>query len=315
MLGMNNFKAGKYILTILLFLLCPARAWPHGGNIDVGDGAARGPVHLDAGQQAADGLKTVTAGSRKIDVLLYLNGELHLSPDHQADVSMKTSGQIDAVYVRIGDEVKAGQPLARVEPRLVGNKSVLINAPMKGVIDFRNAIVGMSVDPGTKIFHIADRSHMTMLAHVYEEDIGKIAAGQAADIEFLAWPEKIYKSKVGVIEPDLDDASRTVLVRIPVDNSDGKLLPHMFARVGISLKERNADVVIPNDSIIEANGERFVFVKNGDMFSRVDIVTGASDDSYTEVTDGLVPGDEVVTQGKRQVYTMWLTGGHMEAEE
>ena len=79
--------------------------------------------------------------------------------------------------------------------------------------------------------------------------------------------------------------------------------------MGVVLKQNAAALAVPNAAIIEANGEKFVFVKQKDTFTRVEIATGASDDRYTEVTDGLVPGDEVVTQGNRQVYTVWLTGG------
>jgi cobalt-zinc-cadmium efflux system membrane fusion protein len=47
----------------------------------------------------------------------------------------------------------------------------------------------------------------------------------------------------------------------------------------------------------------------------VEISIGAKDDEYSEITDGVVPGDEVVTQGNRQIYTMWLTGGQPKAGE
>ena len=57
------------------------------------------------------------------------------------------------------------------------------------------------------------------------------------------------------------------------------------------------------------NGENFVFVHEGEKYDRVDITVGAADDQYTEVKSGVVPGDEVVTQGARELYTRWLTGG------
>ena len=52
--------------------------------------------------------------------------------------------------------------------------------------------------------------------------------------------------------------------------------------------------------------QKFVFVKNGNRFVRQDVVTGLSDDRFIEIIDGLYPGDEVVTEGNRQIYTKWL---------
>ena len=54
-------------------------------------------------------------------------------------------------------------------------------------------------------------------------------------------------------------------------------------------------------------------MRNGKSYDRIDVRLGASDDDYTEITDGLVPGDEVVTQGNRELYTLWLTGTQSKA--
>jgi multidrug efflux pump subunit AcrA (membrane-fusion protein) len=89
----------------------------------------------------------------------------------------------------------------------------------------------------------------------------------------------------------------------------------MFARIGIVLQKNDSALAIPNSAIIEANGEKFVFVHAGDKFNRVEVSVGASDDEYSEITDGLVPDDEVATQGNREIYTMWLTGGQMKSED
>ena len=117
------------------------------------------------------------------------------------------------------------------------------------------------------------------------------------------------------IDPNLEPSNRTVKVWIQLANPQALLKPNMFARAGIVLKRDEAALTIRNAAIIEANGEKFVFVREGDKFKRVEITVGAKDEEYSEITDGLVPGDEVVTQGNRQVYTMWLTGGQQKAEK
>ncbi len=291
-------------------------AFAHGGEIEIG-GGARGPVQLSAAQQKAIALQLASARFRPLSTELNLNGEVQLLPDRQADVSLRISGQIKGLYANFGDRVGVGQRLALVQSRLVGDPppSVTIKAPMSGVIDARNAVLGQAVEPNTVLFHISDRSQVLVVARVYEEDIGKIKVGQSARVRVLSYPKQAFTGKITLIDPNLDPLNRTVKVWIQVANPQGLLKPNMFARASVILRANEAALTIPNSAIIEANGEKFVFVHNGQEYNRVEINIGAKDDEYSEITDGLVPGDEVVTQGNRQIYTMWLTGGQMKAEE
>ena len=302
---------------VMLVMGSSARiAHAHGDQIEVGSGA-RGPVQLSAAQQKAIALQLAPAGPRPLASLLNLNGEVQLLPDRQADVSLRISGQVKAVYANLGDKVAAGQPLVLVQSRLVGDPppSVTISAPRAGVIDARNVSVGQAVEPNTVLFHISDRSQVNVVAKVYEADLGKIKVGQAASVRAVSYPDQVFAGKVTLIDPNLEPASRTVKVWIQLANPQALLKPNMFARAGIVLKRDEAALTIRNAAIIEANGEKFVFVREGDKFKRVEITVGARDEEYSEVTDGLVPGDEVVTQGSRQVYTLWLTGGPQKPEK
>ena len=291
-------------------------AFAHGGEIEIG-GGGRGPVQLSAAQQKAIALQLASASFRPLSTELNLNGEVQLLPDRQADVSLRISGQIKGLYANLGDKVGLGRRLALVQSRLVGDPppSVTITAPMGGVIDARNAVVGQAVEPNTVLFHISDRSQVLVVARVYEEDIGKIKLGQEARVRVLSYPKQAFAGKVTLIDPNLDPLNRTVKVWIQLANPQGLLKPNMFARASVILRANAAALTIPNSAVIEANGEKFVFVRNGQEYNRVEINIGAKDDEYSEITDGLVPGDEVVTQGDRQIYTMWLTGGQMKAEE
>ncbi len=291
-------------------------AFAHGGEIEVG-GGVRGPVQLSAAQQKAIALQLVSASLRPLSTELNLNGEVQLLPDRQADVSLRISGQVKALYANLGETVRAGQRLALVQSRLVGDPppSVTISAPMSGVIDARNVVVGQAVEPNMALFHISDRSQIAIVARVYEEDISKIKLGQKARVRVLSDTKQVFTGKVTLIDPNLDPSNRTVKVWIQMANPHGLLKPNMFARASVILRANGAALTIPNSAIIEANGEKFVFVRDGEKYNRVEISIGAKDDEYSEITAGLVPGDEVVTQGNREIYTMWLTGGQMKAED
>ena len=304
------------MLALLISAGQPLRAVAHGGEIEVGNGA-KGPVQLTAAQQKAIGLRLAPAGPRPLASSLNLNGEVQLLPNRQADVSLRISGQVKEVYANLGDTVHAGQRLVLVQSRLVGDPppSVTINAPMSGVIDVRNVVIGQAVEPNTVLFHISDRSQVIVVAKVFEADLGKVKVGQEARVRALSYPDQVFAGKVTLIDPNLDPQSRTVKVWMQLANPGALLKPNMFARANVILKRNEAALTIPNGAIIEANGENFVFMRDGDKFKRVEITIGARDDDYSEVTDGLVPGDEVATQGSRQIYTLWLTGGSKPAAE
>ena len=314
--SMFRQACGLIVLLLLVTLNTLPLAFGHGEQIEVG-GGLRGPVQLSAAQQKAIAVQIIPASLRPLAAVLNLNGEVQLLPNRQADVSLRISGQVKALYANLGDTVRAGQRLVLVQSRLVGDPppSVTITAPMSGVIDARNVVIGQAVEPNTVLFHISDRSQLNVVGKVFEEDLGKVKAGQAARIHVPSYPEQVFNGKVTLIDPNLDPLNRTVKVWIQLANPQALLKPNMFARVGVVLKRNEAALTVPNGAIIEANGERFVFVREGDKFKRVEINIGAKDDEFSEITDGLVPGDEVVTQGNRQIYTLWLTGGQIKAAE
>lgn len=306
-------------LLLVLVALVIGRIHPalaHGGEIAVG-GGARGPVVLTEQQQKAIDLKTAAADLRALDQILNVNGEVQLLPQRQAIVSTRISGQVKALYVSLGDKVSAGQPLAKVESRLSGNPppSVVIAAPMAGIIDERSVMLGQSIEPNTSLFHISDRSRVIIAARLYEEDLGKVRVGMEARIRALGYPQQVFTGKITLIEPQLDPQTRTVKVWIEVANPQDLLHPNLFARVSIVLQHNETALAVPTSAVLEANGESFVFVREPKQFRRVEVTLGAVDDSYTEITSELVPGDEVVTQGNRELYTMWLTGGQLKEED
>ena len=311
-----NHTPALALAVLLTGLVATPRALAHGGQIEVA-GGARGPVQLSAAQQLAIALQVVAAGPHAMSTVLNVNGEIQLLPDQQSGASLRISGQITALYANVGDRVRAGQPLARVQARLAGDPppSVTVTAPRTGLIDERSVVVGQAVEPNTQLFHISDRSEVIVLGKVYEEDLGKVKLGQQARVHVLAYPERIFVGRVTVIEPNLDPLSRTVKTWIRLANPDGLLKPNMFARSSLVLSQNEAALVVPSNAILEANGERFVFVREGGKFDRVEVTLGARDDQFSEITDGLIPGDEVVTQGVRQVYTMWLTGSQTKAKK
>lgn len=301
------------LTSVFLGLLIHAQGvFAHGEEIEVSEGGAKGPVHLTPQQTKMLEIKVVEAANRPMAQMLGLNGQIQLLPDAQADVSIRISGSVTAIDVNLGDDVKAGQRLATVQSRLVGNPppSVAVTAPIVGVIDARNINLGQAVEPNTVLFHISNRDKLLVIAQVYEEDLGKVKVGQEVNIHALSYPKQVFPGQVSLIEPNLDPLTRTVNLRITLDNEKGLLKPGMFVRANVILSHNKAALAVPNAALLQEDNEQFVFVQNGDTYERADVKVGAVDDDYSEITDGLVPGDLVVTQGNRELFTLWLTGGN-----
>lgn len=292
----------------------PGMAGAHGDQIETG--GAGGPVRLSAQQREAIGLETAKADLRDIDTVLFLNAVVAPDPDRHVFVSTRIEGRVERILVNLGDRVARDQKLAIIQSRQVGEPppTVTVTAPIAGVIDDRLVAPGEAVEPNKALLHIADLSEVIVQAEAYEEDVGKVRLGQAARIRALAYPGEAFGGKVTFLGQQLDPEKRTLPVWITVKNPDSHpLKPGMFAKVALVLQQNAGVLTVPLQAVLEGGGEKFVFVESGETFNRVDVRTGAADDRFVEITDGLVPGDAVVTQGMREVYTASLTGGGARA--
>lgn len=283
----------------------------HGDEIEVNTSGPAEAVTLTLKQTKMLGIEVSEATARPMAEFLTLNGQIQLLPNAQADVSVRISGAVTDIIANLGDTVTKEQVLATVQSRLIGDPppSVAVKAPISGVIDARNVNLGQAVEPNTVLFHISNRKQLLAIVQVYEEDLGKIKVGQDVKVHVLSYPKRLFPGKVTLIEPNLDSLTRSVNVQISLDNKEELLKPGMFVRANVVLRFTQEALTIPNNAILEIDNATFVFVKNGTTYDRTVVSLGVRDDEYTEIKEGLVPGDAVVTQGNRELYTLSLSGG------
>lgn len=115
-----------------------------------------------------------------------------------------------------------------IEERGAVSDHLTIYSPMGGVVVHKNAQEGMYVQTGTRIYTIADLSHLWVQLDAYESDLQWIRYGQEVDFETEAYPGVNFKGRISFIDPILNSETRTVKVRVNVKNPDGKLKPEMF---------------------------------------------------------------------------------------
>lgn len=118
----------------------------------------------------------------------------------------------------------------QIEKRSKPSDHMTIYSPMSGIVIHKNGIEGMYVKTGTKIYTIADLSHLWVKLDAYESDLVWIRYGQEVEFQTEAYPGEIFKGKISFIDPVLNAKTRTVKVRVNLPNPDGKLKPEMFVR-------------------------------------------------------------------------------------
>ncbi len=134
--------------------------------------------------------------------------------------------------------------VAEVVERGSPSEQVTLHAPSGGIVIHKNALEGMYVDEGTQIYTIADLSRVWVLLDAYESDLAWLRYGQDVTFEAQAFPGETFRGTVAFIDPVLDDRTRTVKVRLIVENEGLRLKPDMFVSATAEAKlDRRGRVV------------------------------------------------------------------------
>ena len=175
-----------------------------------------------------------------------------------------------------------------------------VKAPVSGTIVEQN-VAGFegvkSLDNTPNLFTIADLGEVWVVCDVFENDLGEVHLGDAAEIHLNAFPDRLFHGKVADISRVLDPNTRSAKVRIVLGNADGALRPGMFAATTFRSRKLTDRVVVPSTAIMRLHDKDWVFRKEGDKRFRKIMVQadGLAPDGMQEIRDGVKAGDEVVT--------------------
>jgi Cu(I)/Ag(I) efflux system membrane fusion protein len=173
--------------------------------------------------------------------------------------------------------------------------AIAIRSPVSGYITRKAAVQGLYVQPGAPLFEIADLSTVWVIAEVYEYEIGRVAVGQPASIEFGSYPGETFTGKLTFIHPSLSADTRTLRVRIEFKNPGLKLKPGMYGTVNIELEQAEA-LVVPVEAIVDTGVMQYAFVVlPGGTFEPRKLTLGTRSEGNAQVLHGLVEGERVVT--------------------
>ncbi len=175
-------------------------------------------------------------------------------------------------------------------------KSLTFTSPVSGNVTAKNIVDGSSVAPGDTPYEVTDLSTVWVIADVYQNEIGKVMHGMKASMSFESLPDRVIIGTVEFIDPLLSSDSRTVTVRLVVDNPEGELKPGMFGEVYFRGRSRET-LVIPADAVVPSGRGSYVFVAMGEgRFEPRAVTVGEQSDGVVEITAGLEAGESVVVR-------------------
>lgn len=187
--------------------------------------------------------------------------------------------------------------IERLEQTRQARRLVTITAPRSGVVINRNVSAGTSVDPSTVLVTLADLSHLWVIAEVAEGEAAQVRTGSVASLSFPMAQTAPFSAKVEFIYPTLTERTRTVRVRLPIDNRSGALRPGMYGSAEFKVAARDA-LTVARDAVVDTGTSQHVFVHTADNVIEPRTVTiGTRLADRIEVTQGLSTGDHVVTAG------------------
>jgi cobalt-zinc-cadmium efflux system membrane fusion protein len=150
------------------------------------------------------------------------------------------------------------------------------------------------------LFVIADTSKVWVMGRAYEQNVGRVALGTPVTLRLAAYPERTWPGSIAHIASVLDEKTRTLPIRVELDNPDGLLRPGLFGSLTIASEVGAKTVpVVPEGAVQDVEDRQIVFVpgeKPGE-FNAVTVQIAGRDRGRVAISDGLKAGAKVVVSG------------------
>lgn len=176
-------------------------------------------------------------------------------------------------------------------------RAVPVLSPASGYVMTRNAYPRQRVTPETELYVLADLSRVWVMAEVFEADAGAVRIGQPAVVRPAYGAGRSFAARVDYVQPQIDPATRTLKVRLGVQNTGLELKPDMFVNVEIRTGGGRG-LFVPSEAVLDTGLAKRVFVvHDGGHFEPREVETGREWNGKTEILRGLTPQDRIVISG------------------
>jgi RND family efflux transporter MFP subunit len=211
------------------------------------------------------------------------------------EAELKNSALTKLKFFDISDE-----QIAELERTRQPQKTLRILAPQDGFVAEKMVVQGQMVDPGMKMYRLADLALVWVQAQIYEQDLPYIKLGQEATMTLSYLPDREFRGRVTYIYPNVNEKTRTAMVRMEFHNPGYFLKPGMFATVQVISELEPSALLVPDMAILRSGEKSTVFVAlDGGKFEPRPVALGPqAENDYYQVLSGLKEGERIVTSGQ-----------------
>lgn len=295
--------AAKYIMGIER--QTPKAAHGHGpdekkgekGGPGAHEGHDHGPekkvVKFTPAQLKNAGLTIEPAAADIIRETLVVNGIIQPNEEQVVAVLPRFGGIVRSVSKRLGESVKQGEIVAKIE----SNESLTqyqLTAPISGTVIERKGVLGEYVDKDKRLMVIADLTTLRVDYRVYQTDFARLKVGQQVETR-LAENGVPRTAPISYISPIGMTDTQSMLARVAIDNKDGSFRPGLYVTGRVLLGEQKVTVAVKLSAVQYIAGKPVVFVETKDGFEAREVEFGLKDEETAEIIFGLIAGEKIVT--------------------
>lgn len=253
-----------------------------------------GRTKITAAAAKAGGVEIATAGPATIGETRELFGTVQLATTARSEIRGQFPGRIVSVTKAVGDYVKRGQLLARIE----SSESLQVYpvySTVSGVVAERNGNPG-DVTFDRALYVITDPAQTTVVFNIFPKDLGAVQPGMTVQVETMDGTA-IAQVRLGDYLPDGNVEAGTALIRAALPNRGGRLRAGMALRGRITINAVQVPLAVRTEALQRFRDFTVVFANYGEEYEVRILTLGRKSPEWTEVLSGIKPGTPYVAKG------------------
>lgn len=245
-------------------------------------------------QAAEASLTAVESETSRIQDLVKKGSVTNKAGDEARNRLIAAEAEVAAAKARLGTAIAR---LAEVEALIA---YATVTAPFDGIVTYRAVDPGDLVQAaggskgGETLLRVAQVNKLRVVTHVPEAHAVWLDVGDAVELEFDAFPGKVFNGSIARKSGALNKSTQRMQAEIDLDNSNGQLLPGLYGRAKISLEKKSGALVLPAGAVRFGQGPAHVYVVNGSTVKHQQVSIGLDHGDWVEVTSGLSGNEQVV---------------------
>lgn len=187
---------------------------------------------------------------------------------------------------------------ARLQELRINLANTNVVSPVDGFVARRDSDVGAFASQNQPVVSVVDISSLRLVANVVEKDLRAINVGDRAQVEVDAYPGEKFAGRIARLSPVMDPQTRTAAMEVEILNRDFRLKPGMYARVDLTVEDKDNVIVVPKIALVDSGGERGVYQPGEDSKAKFKAVkVGIENNVTAEILEGLREGEVIVSTG------------------